>query len=83
MNKEKCSVFSIMIMTAFIMSFILGSGISQAEPSLCQKIRSETFAKLGEIPKELYIPVVLVTDDNVGEFSDWKYIHLKEEKNES
>ncbi|MFH1984314.1 MAG: hypothetical protein ABIL58_20930 [Pseudomonadota bacterium] len=25
-----------------------------------------------KVPRELYIPVVLVTADNVGEFSDWK-----------
>jgi D-allose transport system substrate-binding protein len=66
MRKRKRLFLGMVCMATFVVSGIL-SGASADEPSHWQKVRSEAFAKLGDVPKaapETRIGAVIITEAN-------------------
>lgn len=58
---------TLMFMASIFVTFISGSGPADAEPTRWESVRSETFAKLGEIPKidkNIHIGAVIITEAN-------------------
>lgn len=67
MSSSKNLMLRIMVAAAFIAGLFLQTGLAQAEQSRWQKVRAETFAKLGELPKadkSTRIGAIIITEAN-------------------
>lgn len=67
MSSSKNLMFRIIVAAVFLAGLVLQVGLAQAEQSRWQKVRSETFAKLGELPeadKSTRIGAIIITEAN-------------------